>query len=62
MTNFAVIKDDIVENIIVAESKEIAEQVTGLQCIEYGDNDVPHIGLGYSNGIFEQPVVEEDNV
>ena len=55
MANFAVIKDGIVDNIIVAASKKIAEQATGLTCIEYDDGDKPNIGLSYSGGVFEQP-------
>jgi hypothetical protein len=53
MALFASIKDGIVDNCIVAESLEIAEQVTGLTCIEY---TVPHIGCAYTNGKFEGPV------
>jgi hypothetical protein len=59
MANFAVIKDNKVENIIVADSKAIAEEVTGATCVAYTDEDRPHIGLGYSKGVFEQPAVEE---
>jgi hypothetical protein len=56
MANFAVIKDNKVENVIVADSKAIAEEVTGLTCIEYTtDTHTPHIGLGYADGVFEQP-------
>jgi hypothetical protein len=57
--NFAVIKNNKVENTIIADSKSIAEQVTGFQCVEYTDNNPAHIGLGYSNGTFEQPVADE---
>ena len=35
MANFAVIKDGIVTNTIVADSKAIAEEVTSKTCIEY---------------------------
>ena len=35
MPNFAVMNNDSVINTIVAESKDIAEQVTGQTCIEY---------------------------
>lgn len=56
--NFAVIKDNKVENIISADNKSIAEEVTGLECIQYTDNNPAHIGLGYSNGVFEQPLIE----
>ena len=59
MAMFAVIKDDKVENIIVADSKTIAEEVPGFTCIEYTHENPARIGLGYSNGVFEQPIVEE---
>lgn len=39
MLNFAVMDNDKVLNTIVAESKEIAEQVTGRTCIEYTSED-----------------------
>ena len=35
MANFAVIEDSVVTNIIVADSKAIAEEVTGATCVEY---------------------------
>ena len=59
MTNFAVINSNIVENIIVADTKEIAESVTGKLCVEYVNENPAHIGFGWdeTNG-FEQPVVE----
>jgi hypothetical protein len=53
--NFAVLSGNLVTNIIVADSKEIAEQVTGQTCIEYTDENPAVIGLGYVNGVFEQP-------
>jgi len=57
MGNFAVIVNSIVENIIVAENKTIAEEVTGKTCVAYGEDieNCAHIGLSYKNGIFEQP-------
>lgn len=57
--NFAVIIEGIVDNIIVAESKEIAELVTQHTCVEYTSENAAHIGYGYSNGTFEQPPVPE---
>jgi hypothetical protein len=65
--HFAVIKEGIVENTIVCEAREIAENVTGRMCIEYdivlsGETpNAPHIGLGYNaeTGEFEQPLVPE---
>ena len=59
MAKFAVIVDNKVFNIIIAESKSIAEEVTGFTCVEYTDSESPNIGLGYVNGVFEQPVITE---
>jgi hypothetical protein len=56
MATFAVIKDGIVDNCIVAESLAIAEEVTGLTCIEY---TVPSIGCAYADGKFVSPAVVE---
>ena len=57
MPNFATLdKDNKVTNIIVADSQEIAEQVTGLPCAEYTADNPAHIGLGYDGTTFEQPV------
>jgi hypothetical protein len=38
MNNYAVIIGNLVTNIIVADSKEIAEEVTKSTCIQYIDN------------------------
>lgn len=56
MKNFAIIENGIVENIIIAESKSIAESLTGKTCVEYDENgnNRAHIGLSYNNGVFEQ--------
>jgi hypothetical protein len=43
--NYAVIKNNEVINVIVADSKEIAEEVTGLPCIDVTN------GWDYENGI-----------
>ena len=55
MANFAVINNGVVENCIVAESQAIAEEVTGLTCVEY---TVPQIGGTYVDGKFIAPVGE----
>jgi hypothetical protein len=57
--NFAVINNGIVENIILAETQAIAEEVTGLTCIEYTSDNPAHIGFGYNGIIFEQPIIIE---
>jgi len=57
MANFAIVENGIVENIISADTLEIAQEVTGKVCVEYvedSDNRA-HIGLSYSVGVFEQP-------
>jgi hypothetical protein len=58
MGNFAVVKNNIVENVIVAENLEIAQEVTldGI-CVEYFDENSAYIGFGYDpvTGEFEQP-------
>ena len=60
--NFAVITNGTVENIIVCDSLEVAEAVTGKTCVEYTSDNPAHIGLSYDGTTFEQlpiPVVEE---
>jgi hypothetical protein len=60
MANYAVIKDGTVNNIIVADSKEIAESVTGLTCIEFElELGAPGVGWTYDGTNFSAPVVEE---
>jgi hypothetical protein len=58
MKNFAVIdENNLVVNVIVADSKEVAESVTGLTCIE--DSELlGSIGLVYNDGIFAAPLPE----
>lgn len=55
MANFAVIENGIVTNTIVADSKAIAEEVTGKTCVEYTFSNPACIGLGYDGTTFEQP-------
>jgi hypothetical protein len=59
MADFAIVENGIVTNTILAESKAIAEAITGKTCVEYTDTNPACIGLGYVNGVFEQQVVEE---
>ena len=57
MANFAVLIDNVVSNIIVADSKEIAEEVTTRTCIEYTDENPAGIGWTYDpeTGKFSSP-------
>jgi hypothetical protein len=58
MATFAVIHDNIVINAIVADTKEVAETVTGLTCVEYTDENPAGIGWGYDGSTFQAPVTE----
>jgi hypothetical protein len=65
MTNFAVLRDDnFVENVIVAESLDIAEALTGKQCIEYDDTvTINHLTKWNSDEkiwVLTQPVIVEE--
>jgi hypothetical protein len=58
MANFAVLDGtNVVENIIVAETQEIAEDVTKAICIEYTDENPAEIGWIYDSetGKFSPP-------
>lgn len=61
MANFAVIENGMVINTILADSKAVAEEVTGKTCVEYTEENPACIGLGYDGTTFEQPtpVTEE---
>lgn len=59
MKNFAVIENNIVINVIVADSKEIAEEATNQTCVEYTNENPAGIGWTYNGVSFDAPVVEE---
>ena len=62
MAKYAVIKDGIVNNVIVADTQAIAETVTGLTCVEIEHvPGAPGIGWTYDGAEFTAPVVEESN-
>lgn len=52
MPNFAVIDGINVVNKIVADSKAIAEEVTGKTCVEFTESDIVEQGGIYENGKF----------
>lgn len=60
MANFAVIENNKVINIIVAETKEIAEQLTEKLCIEYTDSNPAYLNGSYNaaNNKFTNPSEE----
>lgn len=47
--NIAIIEDNIVVNIILCESIELAESITGLTAIEYTDENLAQVGWTYNN-------------
>jgi hypothetical protein len=52
MKNFAVINKKLVENTIIADSLEIAQEITGKTCVEYS-SDIAHRvypGCSYEGG------------
>ena len=57
MANFAVIEENIVTNVIVADSLEVAQEVTGKTCAEYTDESPAGIGWSYDGTTFTAPVV-----
>lgn len=57
MSNFAIYQDNVIVNVIVADSKEIAEQITGMSAIE--TNGSPWIGWTKQGDTWVAPVIEE---
>lgn len=58
MKKFAIINGDTVNNIIVADTKEIAEEITQCVCIEYTEENPAGIGWTYDGTSFVPPVTE----
>ena len=47
MAIYAVLQGDLVTNVIVADTQNIAEEVTGFECIKSNDNFPAAIGYTY---------------
>ena len=60
MKNYLIIKNNVVVNVIVADSIEIAEQVTGAEAIE-STSSTPWIGWTRSGSNWIAPTPIEDN-
>jgi hypothetical protein len=60
MATFAVLSGNIVSNVIVADTKEIAELVTNNTCVEYTSENPAGIGMIYdeTTQTFSSPVEE----
>lgn len=54
MATFAILRNNIVENIIIADDIETAKRVSGLDAIEYTEENPAYIGAVYDveNNIF----------
>jgi hypothetical protein len=52
MKTFAVLEDNVVINLIVSDSLEDAETITGKTCVEYL---IPQIGFSYVDEKFVRP-------
>jgi hypothetical protein len=51
MLNFIVVEDGKISNLILASSKDVAEEITGAECIEYNNTLVsPNIGQSVVDG------------
>ena len=63
MKMFAVLNENnIVINVIIADSLEIAQSVTGLVCVEYTQESPAMINDLYNDGNFEKVVIPEPNI
>jgi len=62
MATFAVMSGNSVSNIIIADTKEIAEQVTSSVCIEYTEESPTGIGWTYDGTNFVPPIVEKPTI
>jgi hypothetical protein len=56
MSTFAHISNNIVVNVIIADTKEIAETITGETCIEYTEDSPVGIGWVYDGKTITPPV------
>lgn len=54
MPNYAVLQDNQVSNVIVAETLEDAIEVTGLNCVEVTSENPTDIGYIYNGVTFEK--------
>lgn len=60
MTNYAIIEDNKVFNVIVADSAEIAIEVTGKEVLE--TTGEPWINWTRTDGVWSAPIEEEPEV
>lgn len=51
---FAVIQNNTVVDVILADSVETANEATGLFCVQIEENQPIKIGIKYENNVFEE--------
>ena len=61
MAFFAVLDDNLVVNVIEADTLEIAQRVTKANCVEYTKENPAAIGWTYDGKIFTEPIIEADD-
>ena len=63
MAKYAVIHNNSVSNVIVCDTKEIAEQLTNTTCVEYTEENPAIIGSLYNaeTNTFTHPIIEESS-
>lgn len=59
MANYLIIQNDKVVNVIVADTKEIAEEVTGLEAVESFGSE-PWIGWTRLENDWIKPIIVEE--
>lgn len=60
MAKFAVLNSEHIINVIVADTKEIADMVTGADCVEIPDNSLAGMGWTYQDNKFVEPVIQNE--
>jgi hypothetical protein len=62
MANFAVASGNQISNLIVADSLETAEALTGLSCVEYTSENQIAIGARLIDGVWVNPTPIDDEI
>lgn len=55
MSSFASVVNGVVTNLVVADTLEVAEEVSGAVCVEYTDHNAVGIGWTYDGNNFIAP-------
>lgn len=55
MPSYAVLSNDVVINTMIADSKELAESLTGGTCVEFTVKDTVQVGFVYDGTTFKAP-------